>query len=347
MVRRAWILLIVVLGVLSGLGLRGVAGPAALADDAPAPLVHGPSGVACVHCHVDPHAGAGGETCQTCHATETWTPALFTVVQHEQTAFPLEGRHQRVACGRCHVDARLVGLPQACNECHLDRHRGKLGDQCQECHSPSGFVPTLVTFDHEAHVGFALTGAHAVGCPECHEGDNGRAMRVVQDATCSTCHAPAHGDFGPCEDCHDPAKGVFAGTSFDHGRETPFRLERRHAAQACTACHPVGSDIPDDRCASCHVDVHAGQLGTACTDCHRPDRWRLVRFDHDRTLFPLRGRHFVAPCGSCHTNDRWVGLRTDCFECHVFELQRAPAFVPAHTAGLADCGGCHNTWTWR
>lgn len=321
----------------------------AVADDAPAAVMmaHGPSGVACAHCHADPHAGAGGESCQDCHATEEWKPALFTVADHAGTAFPLEGRHQRVACGLCHVNAKLVGLPQTCSECHVDRHRGKLGGECQECHSPSGFTPTLVTFDHEARVGFALTGVHALDCAECHAGDNGRAMRVVQDATCSTCHTPAHGDFGACEQCHDPAGGAFADAEFDHDRGTSFPLERRHSAQACASCHPVGSKTPDDRCSACHTDVHAGQLGTACTDCHRPDRWRLVRFDHDRTLFPLRGRHFVAACGSCHTNDRWIGLRTDCFECHAFDLQRAPSNVPAHTTGLADCSACHNTWSFR
>lgn len=330
---------------------------------------HGPPGVSCSHCHNDPHGAAGGRACQDCHGTEMWTPALFTVEQHDKTAFPLQGRHQRVDCGLCHVASapgtepkilvQLSGLPQDCAGCHVDRHRGKLGLSCEECHAPSGFKPVLVAFDHESRTGFALTGPHAVSdgglsCDSCHQGDNGRAMRIVATATCATCHVPSHADFAigragaeqGCARCHTPSKATFSDASFDHQRYTEFPLERRHGALGCAECHPSGSEIPDDRCQTCHTDVHSGQLGTSCADCHRPDRWRLVRFDHDRTLFPLKGRHFVAPCSSCHNNQRFVGLRTDCYDCHALDLRRAPASVPAHTQGLADCSDCHNTWTF-
>ncbi|MEQ1503028.1 MAG: cytochrome c3 family protein [Myxococcota bacterium] len=345
-------------------------GRVAVADDPPAMPMHGPAGVACAHCHEDPHAAAAAAAaagaaaaaptgaCQDCHGTEAWLPTTFTVDQHASTAFPLEGKHRAVACGDCHVDHALKGLPTTCAECHVDRHRGKLGGDCTTCHSTDGFVPVKLAFDHEARTGFALTGAHGFtdtpdsrSCDRCHKGDNGRAMRVVATATCETCHAPSHGDFGPCADCHAPIRpdggaGLFAGATFDHRRNTPFPLERRHAAQACGTCHPVAAPMPDDRCQSCHSDVHAGQLGTACADCHRADRWRVVRFDHDRTLFPLTGRHFVAPCTSCHTSQRWIGLRAECWDCHALDVRRAPATVPAHTVGLADCRACHSTWSW-
>lgn len=336
--------------------------------------LHGPQGVACAHCHADPHGmssgqGAPARACQDCHGTEKWRPSLFTVEQHASTRFPLEGRHQRVACGLCHVDSgqgsaprvevQLLGMPMECAGCHVDRHRGKLGTECATCHAPTGFKPVLIDFDHAARTGFSLTGPHeGVACESCHQGDNGRALRVVQTATCGTCHTPSHADFvagpgetGDCARCHPPQSETFAGARFDHRRETAFPLERRHAALGCADCHPRdpgpgGSKMPDERCQGCHLDVHSGQLGTACADCHRPDRWRAVRFDHDRTLFTLRGRHFVTPCASCHSNQRWVGLRTECWDCHALELRRAPASVPAHTQGLADCSACHQPWRW-
>jgi hypothetical protein len=365
--RRQWGWLLLLLVWLPGLlwALQGQA------EDSVSGGQHGPAGVACSHCHADPHAGTGGSACQDCHGTEQWSPPLFTVEQHRETAFPLEGRHQRVACGLCHVQTAAVsvaegggasgasiiplkGLPMECAGCHVDRHRGKLGLQCDECHAPTGFKPVLIDFDHAARTGFALTGPHALGeqltCDSCHQGDNGRAMRVVQDATCATCHTPAHGDFsveGDCATCHTPERETFAGALFDHQRQTAFPLERRHSSLGCEDCHAPGTSIPDDRCQTCHTDVHAGQLGTSCTDCHRPDRWRVVRFDHDRTLFSLRGRHFVTPCTSCHTNQRWVGLRTDCWDCHALDLRQAPASVPAHNQGLADCGACHQPWSFR
>jgi hypothetical protein len=303
------------------------------------------------------HQGAGGE-CQSCHGTEAWLPVLFTVEDHAGTAFPLEGRHQRVECKLCHVDHRLGGLPTQCADCHLDRHRGKLGTDCVQCHDPSGFTPvTKIVFDHAQRTGFALTGPHAgVECASCHQGDNGRAMRLVATATCATCHAPAHGDFGSvaadCATCHKPELAAFTDATFDHLARTSFPLERRHSGLACAACHPVGSvaAAQTDRCQSCHVEPHGGQLGQVCGDCHEPDRWRMARFDHDRTLFPLRGRHFVTPCGSCHTGQRWVGLTTDCWACHTADLAAARTAYPtvrAHQEGLVDCGDCHNPWSFE
>ena len=36
-----------------------------------------------------------------------------------------------------------------------------------------------------------------------------------------------------------------------------------------------------------------------CADCHGPERWKPPsRFDHDKTAFPLVGRHEKTPCAS-------------------------------------------------
>ena len=89
-----------------------------------------------------------------------------------------------------------------------------------------------------------------------------------------------------------------------------------------------------------------GQLTTSCEDCHRPDRWRLVRFDHDLTAVPLRGAHMVTPCTSCHTNQRWIGLTTVCWDCHAGDAARAPRTVDAHGFGRVECQDCHSLWRW-
>jgi len=86
-----------------------------------------------------------------------------------------------------------------------------------------------------------------------------------------------------------------------------------------------------------------------CAECHRPDRWRLARFDHDQTAWPLRGRHFTTACASCHTGQRWVGLPTECWDCHALDAGRANATsgVP-HPFGAVDCTDCHfSGWRWR
>ncbi|MCB9684246.1 MAG: hypothetical protein H6738_00155 [Alphaproteobacteria bacterium] len=308
---------------------------------------HG-SDAACGHCHDDPHANTVGDRCQQCHTTEAWSPSLFTVTDHASTAFPLEGKHATASCTLCHPNAKLVGQPTTCSGCHLDRHRGKLGDQCSECHSTSGFKP-VEGFDHAGKTGFALTGPHdGPACADCHTGARGRALLVTLEPSCETCHASPHGDLGaPCDTCHTDGTFASARKSFDH-RTTAFALERRHSALPCASCHPAGQvaqTTPTD-CGGCHVDPHAGQLSVVCADCHRPDRWRLVRFDHDASMWSLRGKHFATPCVSCHTNQRWIGLPTSCWGCHANDLARAPSWVPAHANPAAECADCHGTWTW-
>jgi hypothetical protein len=213
----------------------------------------------------------------------------------------------------------------------------------------------VVGFDHGGATGFILAGTHAkVTCASCHEGKRGKAMSASgTPAACSTCHQAQHGpELGAnCLDCHDPAKGPFSkarGMLFPH-QKTGFPLERRHATLACGACHKASGPPPSPRCASCHADPHAGQLGQGCDDCHVPDRFRLVRFDHDRTSWPLRGKHFVAPCAKCHTAQRWVGLTSDCFDCHASDAARARAVTPGtHPFGPTDCAECHQSlWKWK
>ncbi len=211
----------------------------------------------------------------------------------------------------------------------------------------------MPNFDHGL-TGFALTGGHAkVSCAGCHQGKRGEAMASSRaPGACATCHQPKHGpELGAdCASCHDPAKGPFwsaRGMSFAH-EKTGFALERRHATAACGACHKASGPPPTPRCGDCHADPHSGQLGQACEDCHLPDRFRVVRFDHDRTGWPLRGRHFTTPCVSCHTAQRWVGLTDDCFDCHATDAARGKAKVPAaHPFGPLDCAECHTSqWRW-
>lgn len=344
-------------GLAAMLVASAMAGPEPSAPAADVPMAtHASRGAACGHCHDDPHSAKDTATagqfmdCGACHFTDHWSPPDFGLERHAALSFPLEGLHQAVPCGRCHVDAQLVGMPQECAGCHLDRHRGILGDRCEECHAVTGFTP-VPDFAH-TRTGFELEGRHAsTACTDCHRGPNGQKLRQGVGPTCDTCHEATHGDLGSaCESCHPLAGGAFASARgkdvFDH-RVTGFPLERRHTAQACGSCHVKGQPRPDTRCSSCHVSPHMGQLGFQCQDCHTADRWTLARFDHDVTAFPLRGSHFVATCASCHTGQRWVGLTTQCWDCHALDAARAPGNVDAHRFGRSDCGDCHNVWRWR
>jgi hypothetical protein len=130
---------------------------------------------------------------------------------------------------------------------------------------------------------------------------------------------------------------------FDHTAETGFPLERRHAGLRCTTCHDARRGAaPNRACGSCHGDPHLGAMGRECGDCHRADRWLLVRFDHDRSEFPLRGRHFVTPCVQCHKNNLWTGVRTECVTCHAKD-RPGPTSHPK----LWTCQECHTPFGWH
>lgn len=86
--------------------------------------------VQCSGCHNDPHAGqfAGRRDvadCSSCHNANRWKPADFD--HDRRTAFSLQGAHQNVSCGACHMSTRPVAgrqvllyrpTPTKCADCH-------------------------------------------------------------------------------------------------------------------------------------------------------------------------------------------------------------------------------------
>jgi hypothetical protein len=167
----------------------------------------------CGGCHVDPHRGALGMTCEECHGQATWEPRGL-VADHARTRFPLTGAHAFAQCESCHARATVGdyrGTPAACEACHQEEagrafppHRvnGWVRD-CERCHTPAGW--TAPGFDHSA---FPLADGHAgADCLSCHAG--GRFAGTSAD--CHACHrtdylgAPGHvaeGRSTRCLDCH-------------------------------------------------------------------------------------------------------------------------------------------------
>lgn len=81
----------------------------------------------CVNCHDNVHGPQFDEDgitdCRRCHGFEGWTANFFN---HDQTDFPLEGRHAEISCDECHKESIQNGLPFvlykieqfACIDCH-------------------------------------------------------------------------------------------------------------------------------------------------------------------------------------------------------------------------------------
>ena len=310
---------------------------------------------ACAPCHADVHdaqfttKARAPRGCAECHTQLTWRPSTISVSRHAELGYPLVGRHVEVTCARCHLAGQFAGTATACASCHVDRHRGRLGNDCARCHEERGWKSPKPGFDHGSATGFKLAYAHdGLACAQCHGASHDR-LTAVAKVSCATCHTPRHGpSFGAdCTKCHKTTK--FSDVApFDHTR-TLFPLERRHAALPCVACHdvkkPRGAGDPAT-CRPCHGDPHRGRTQTECADCHRADRWSLVRFDHDRSTFPLRGRHFATPCRDCHTNDQFTGTRSECVSCHRGDRRRADAMHVDHRTVSFDCSECHKPFNW-
>jgi hypothetical protein len=285
--------------------------------------------------------------CMDCHNTKAWSPSTVDAAKHQQLfGFELKGLHAKVKCSGCHSDGQFKGTPKNCSSCHLDRHRGKFaGRACESCHDESSWRHHP-NFEH-AMTGFALKDSHVgVPCASCH-GKEHEKLAQVKEVGCPTCHTPTHGEqFGrECTKCHTPTR--FANVpSFNH-QQTMFPLDRRHKAVRCTTCHDqkrIPKLSPD--CRTCHGDPHRGRTLLDCSECHRADRWTLVRFDHDRSTFPLRGKHFLTPCRDCHTNDQYTGVRSECVSCHRADRQRADATHMEHRGLSFDCAICHKAFRW-
>ena len=163
-------------------------------------------------------------------------------------------------------------------------------------------------------------------------------------ATCTTCHSPA----------------TFRLAAFTHTRSQV--VTGLHFTLACDACHKpavlAGSSravmgggrfraTPTD-CASCHADVHLGQVSADCSTCHSVSAARFApdRFAHDRSSFRLTGAHVPVSCARCHlkttgtfptgpgTATRLTGVASSCKSCH----------EDVHLGQVSqNCETCHST----
>jgi len=325
----------------------------------------------CATCHEDPHRPALDASCASCHTERTWRT---DAIDHSRTDFPLRGLHASVECVACHTESAVKVQPKAdsCATCHDDVHRGSFaGQDCAACHTEAGFEGA--PFDHTVTT-FALTGSHApLACSACHEespplvSSRARASAMVDftglETSCASCHADPHQEeLGPaCESCHSTE--TFELSRYTHADPTSF-FEGEHADVSCDGCHrpsdaiaPVrtGATLPvmsftsaSETCATCHRDVHLGQLGTSCESCHAVETplFAVADFAHAKTAFALEGSHAEIECQACHkvetglfpagegTAVRLKGVAQECSACH----------EDVHLGQLnAACETCHDT----
>lgn len=274
----------------------------------------------CLICHVriknqrDSGAGLHGRqeyrSCQECHVEHQGREVALiywkngeTAFDHSLTGFPLEGKHGALTCRQCHAPKYIGALVLGAKE-KIDWSRTYLGlrPACTGCHRD----------EHRGQL--------SDKCTKCHD---------------QTVWKPAAG--------------------FDHA-VTKFVLTGKHQTVLCTKCHQLLTDrpLPDDpdyqrftglpfaQCSGCHADVHKGKLGVNCGTCHSSEGWRLVKttnLDHNKTRYPLEGKHLALECGKCHREGQAKqGLKfAACLDCHS-DFHRGE-FAKRPSKG--KCEACH------
>jgi hypothetical protein len=272
----------------------------------------------------------------------------------------------------------FLGLSRECASCHFDEHRGQESPKCDSCHEESRWT-SVPRFDHQK-TGFSLVGRHQkVACDKCHAPVDdpktpantfpapraGKFLKLkeIPHANCTDCHKDPHsGSFGQtCSSCHtaEDWKRINAGTTDRAFHDnTRYPLRGAHTDVACASCHPgtpmKTKPIPSEACSDCHVDAHQRQVTTKsgevepCEHCHTVEAFKPARFtpkDHERTAYPLEGKHAQVNCELCHAEDRRLAgevpakVRVSLRKAHRKELFSTTALrLPASRDG---CLGCH------
>jgi hypothetical protein len=307
----------------------------------------------CIGCHKKDddgnkgHKGLYGDKCDSCHGVKAWKPSTFN--HDTDTKYLLRGKHKQTKCADCHTGHLYKDkVGTTCIDCHkkdddgAKGHKGSLGRDCAACHTESGWKEKG-KFDHDK-TKFPLLGKHIdTKCADCHKSTNYK--EAPKD--CIGCHKKDdkhEATLGTkCESCHGERdwKDV---KRFDHDK-TKFQLRNAHAAKKvqCKDCHKDLKhyrDTPMD-CLSCHKkdDKHEGQLGPKCDSCHSDRDWKVPRFDHAATRFPLVGKHLPVKCADCHKTARYKDAPRDCYSCHKKDDKHKLKFGTA-------CESCHNARAW-
>jgi hypothetical protein len=322
----------------------------------------------CTSCHTDVHRSELGDNCLRCHGTQSWQ-VTDMMQRHDQTRFPLAGRHRSALCQSCHINAaqqHYLGTPTTCIGCHKPEYDAAVNPshagfstECGQCHKLTSLA-WQGSFDHSL-TAFPLTGAHrAAACGSCHA--NNTFTNI--SAECVSCHRseyertvnPGHmaANFPTtCQSCHTTT--AWNGATFDHGA-TRFALTGAHVSAACQSCHVNGNyQLVYVDCYQCHESQYqsssnpnhvAGNFPHDCRPCHSTAAWRPSTFNHDQQNFRIyTGKHRGKwnACSDCHLNPANFSVFT-CLNCHEHNqtsMDSDHRQVSGYTYSSPACYNCH------
>ncbi|MFN0059687.1 MAG: hypothetical protein ACKVX7_14615 [Planctomycetota bacterium] len=320
------------------------------------------------------------QSCGDCHAEHnghdfplisdiSWGAQTAAAFRHPHVDFGLHGKHDTLACEKCHTpdlklvlpgfatlprDETLLGLSQDCRACHADFHTDGLTPPCGACHGQDSFQPP-VHFDHAVH--FPLTGGHAkLSCDNCHRFPASTPVpAVASDHTLAVNVTPALS--------HPPAPSRLLPFPFDDVRggtcgechPTPHRVDFSEACEVCHSTHdPVWTNaataMTPERHASTGFRLDPPHAEVACIGCHPADLVFKERHPDPRAPGYERRQD---NCQGCHTDahgGQFRGRHDGCLDCHDPHAFTPPIFGHAAHARLfaltgahaaASCDACH------
>ncbi len=260
----------------------------------------------------------------------------------------------------------------SCITCHKDVHNNKFGPDCASCHVTNTWAEMKSKrFDHSKTV-YPLVGKHiTVTCAKCHT--SGKTTDKLKFALCMDCHRDYHKEQFPqrtdgpeCKSCHIVEGWIPSNYGLEQHQQSRYPLTGGHLATPCGICHKPeereGAKIaryayPDLACKVCHEDIHQKEADKwmilkGCDACHTPESWKVVKFDHSKSKYPLDGRHKTTACGACHSIEPPLGgkkivklteLALNCAGCHKDEHQEQFTVE----AVIGECSRCHTPASWK
>src|SRR3989339_44930 len=200
------------------------------------------------------------------------------------------------------VHAHLEGMSN-CTQCHVLGEKVS-NEKCLACHTE---LNARITVKKGFHASPEVSGKE---CITCHSEHNGLNFQIVR----------------------------FETPTFNH-QLTGYPLVGAHSKKNCTDCHKP-AHISDEKikaksftylglkteCLACHADYHQQTLPTDCENCHNAESFKpATKFDHQKTKYPLLGKHQVVACTGCHKTSTRNGQKfqqfagvvaTHCTNCH-------------------------------
>ena len=216
--------------------------------------------------------------------------------------------------------SNLEGIAN-CTKCH-DIGKKVTNEKCLNCHTE---IKSRIENKKGYHISSAV---REVSCFSCHNEHHGLNFEIVR----------------------------FDKNKFDH-KLTGYELTGSHLKTDCAKCH-TSKFVQDvkiktkpesflglvSECNACHTDVHKGELGLNCFNCHTTEKFKpALKFDHKKSNYPLEGKHKEVDCMACHKTEingdkkvqHFKGLKYDqCSACH----------TDPHSKNFGpNCIACHRT----